>query len=116
VASGVIAARTANDLGLRMAAAGPGSSQWVIIRRGEPAKFAELVPGAYTACVVPFPAEVQGMAAMSYIERNSDKLPAFCHQVTVAAAPAEQSVNVAVELPPYVPDQAGSGAQGSAAH
>jgi uncharacterized GH25 family protein len=109
VASGVIVAKTANDLSLKMAAAGAGASQWVIIRRGEPAKFTELQPGQYSACVVAFPAEVQGMAAMSYIERNSDKLPAVCQQVTVANQPAEQTVNVPVALPAYIPDGGGSG-------
>src|SRR5690606_22254868 len=34
IASGIVVARTANDLGLKMAASGPGSSQWVIIRNG----------------------------------------------------------------------------------
>ena len=109
MATGVIAARTANDLSLRMAAAGPGASQWVIIRQGEPAKFSEVAPGVYTACVVAFPVEVQGMAAMDYVERHSDKLPAFCQQVTVAAAPPEQNVTVAVDIPPYIPDGTGSG-------
>ena len=96
-----------------MAAAGAGASQWVIIRAGEPAKFAELSPGSYTACVVPFPAEVQGMAAMGYVERHGDKLPCFCQQLNVNAAPAEQSANVAVEIPPFIADQTGSGAGSS---
>lgn len=116
VASGVIVAHTANDLSLKMAAAGPGSSQWVIIRRGEPAKFSELMPGQYSACVVAFPAEVKGMAAMGYIEKNSDKLPAVCQVVTVNPTPAEQTVNVAVELPPYIPDGGGSGAGSGSGH
>jgi len=91
-----------------MAAAGAGSSQWVIIRRGEPAKFTELTPGSYSACVVAFPAEVQGMAAMQYIEKHSDSLPAFCQPVTVAQTPAEQLVTVPVDLPPYIGDGSGS--------
>jgi len=109
VATGAIVAKTANDLSLRMAAAGAGSSQWVIIRRGEPAKFSELLPGNYTACVVAFPAEVQGMAAMQYIEKHSDSLPAFCQPVTVAATPVEQQVSVPVDLPPYIADGSGAG-------
>jgi len=108
VATGAIVAKTANDLSLRMAAAGAGSSQWVIIRRGEPAKFSELAPGSYSACVVAFPAEVQGMAAMQYIEKHSDSLPAFCQPVTVAATPAEQIATVPVDLPPFVGDGSGS--------
>ena len=67
------------------------------------------MPGTYSACVVPFPAEVRGMAAMGYVERHGDKLPAFCQGVTVNAAPATQQAQVPVEIPPYIPDQTGSG-------
>jgi len=109
MSSGVFAAKTANDLSVRMAAAGPGASQWIIIRAGEPAKFAEVTPGSYTACVVPFPAEVQGMASMGYVERHGDKLPAFCQAVTVAASPTEQTVTIPVELPPFIPDSPANG-------
>ena len=109
VASGVVVARTATDLGLKMAASGPSSSQWVIIRNGEAAKFNEVVPGNYSACVIPFPAEVQGMAAMGYGERHSDSLPAFCQQVKIGPAPDAQSTTVTVELPPFVADETGSG-------
>jgi hypothetical protein len=107
--SGVIVARTANDLQLRTAAAGMSAMQWVIIRSGEPAKFAEVSPGTYSACVVPFPAEVQGMAAMGYVDRHGDSLPAFCQKVTVAAAPESQTATVPVEIPPFEPDDPGAG-------
>jgi hypothetical protein len=109
VATGTMEAHTANELQLRMAAAGQGSSQWVIVRRGEPAKFAELVPGPYTACVVVFPNEVQAMAALSYAQRHGDKLPAFCLPVIVQPAPETQTASVPVEIPPFIPDGAGSG-------
>lgn len=109
LASGVITAQTATDLSLRMAAAGQGSSQWVIIRAGEPAAFTEITPGTYSACVVPFPTEVQGMAAMGYVERHGDTLPAFCQPINVAPTPATQTANVPVEIPPYVADGSGSG-------
>ena len=87
-----------------MAAAGPGAGQWVIIRNGEPARFSEVHPGNYTVCVVPFPAEVKGMAAMTYGERHGDSLMAFCAPVAVAAAPAEQATALQVDLPPFIPD------------
>jgi uncharacterized GH25 family protein len=107
--SGVIVARTANDLGVKTASAGPGASQWVIIRQGEPAKFTEVAPGLYSACVVPFPSEVQGMAAMSYVDRHGDSLLAYCQKVNVAAAPETQNANVSVEIPPFEPDDPGTG-------
>lgn len=104
LASGNITATTANELGLKMAAAGPGASQWVIVRRGEPARFGEVVPGNYSVCAMPYPAEVKGMAAMTYADRHGDTLLAFCRPVNVSAAPDTQSVVVTVELPPHVAD------------
>jgi len=112
IASGIVVARTATDLGLKMAQSGPSASQWVIIRGGEPAKFNEVLPGNYSVCVIPFPAEVQGMAAMGYADRHSDDLPAYCQQVKVGAAPATQQTTVTVELPAFVPDETGSGSGG----
>ncbi|MDQ3370973.1 MAG: carboxypeptidase-like regulatory domain-containing protein, partial [Myxococcota bacterium] len=115
LASGVITARSMNELGLKMAAAGPGASQWVIVRRGEPARFADVAPGTYSACVVPYPAEVQGMAAMGYAERHGDAMPAFCKQLTVAASPTAQTASVPVELPPFIADGPPGGGSGSQA-
>jgi hypothetical protein len=103
--SGVIAATSAKDLQLRLAAAGPGASQWNILPNGGSATFTALVPGTYTACIVAFPAEVQGMAAMAYVDRHGDTLPAVCKAVVVAPSPAEQTLVVPVELPPFVPDE-----------
>lgn len=115
IVTGALTATTAQELGLKMAAAGAGASQWVIIRSGEPARFADVVPGAYTACIAPFPAEVKGMAAIGYGERHGDTLPAFCRPVQVGAAPASQTVTIPVELPAFIPDAppAGSGSSGS---
>ena len=104
LASGNISATTGNELGLKMAAAGPGASQWVIVRRGEPARFVEVVPGNYSICSVPYPAEVRGMAAMTYADRHGDTLLAFCKPINVGAAPETQAATLAVELPPYVAD------------
>jgi uncharacterized GH25 family protein len=109
--TGTMTASTASELSLKMAAAGPGASQWVIVRQGEPAVFTEVAPGTYSACVVPFPAEVKGMGAMGYAERHGDKLPAVCKPVIVQASPDKQGVSVPVEIPPYIPDAPqGSGA------
>ncbi|MBL9012751.1 MAG: carboxypeptidase regulatory-like domain-containing protein [Myxococcales bacterium] len=104
LATGVISVKTASELSLRMAQAGAGASQWIIIRQGEPAVFKEVVPGAYSVCVAPFPAEVRGMAAMGYSERHGDTLPAFCKSLNVASGSTAQSADVAVELPPFIPD------------
>jgi hypothetical protein len=108
LSTGVIVAATSRDLSLHLAAAGPGASQWIIVRGGEPASFSEVAPGAYTVCVVPFPSEIRGMGAMGYAERHGDKLPAFCKQLTVAGSPTTQSTQLAVELPAVIPEPDGT--------
>jgi hypothetical protein len=104
LATGTIVAKTSSELSLKMAAAGPGASQWVIVRNGEPARFGDVVAGSYSLCAVPFPAEVKGMSAMGYAERHGDTLPAFCKPVTVAPSPDTQPAQLAVELPPFIQD------------
>src|SRR3569623_2102599 len=109
LATGTITAHTASELQLMIAGAGAGASQLAIVRHGEPASFTEVMPGTYSACVVPYPAEVQGMAAMGYMDRHGDKLAAFCMPATIAASPDHQTVTIPVDIPPYIPDGQGSG-------
>jgi hypothetical protein len=107
--TGSINATTYNDLTVKLAGAGAGASQFVIIRNGEPARFSEVMPGNYTICIVPYPAEVRGMAAMGYIERHADTLNAFCKPLVVAASPPVQATTISVDLPAFVNDGQGSG-------
>ncbi|MEZ4365786.1 MAG: carboxypeptidase-like regulatory domain-containing protein [Kofleriaceae bacterium] len=104
IASGVLAVASARELEQRLAAAGGGTSQWRVAMAGGAVTFDELVPGGYTVCAVPFPREIQGMAAMGYVELHGDELPAFCQQVTVAPAPATQQVAVTVVPPALIVD------------
>jgi uncharacterized GH25 family protein len=113
IANSSITAKTQSELSLKMAAAGPGASQWVIVRNGEPARFAEVAAGTYSACAVPYPAEVKGMAAMGYAERHGDSLLAFCKPLTVGAAPDAQAATMPVDLPPFIPDAPPGGGSGS---
>lgn len=113
LASGVIAVKNQNELQLRLASAGPGASQWLILRNGEPASFKELMPGTYSACVVAFPTEVVGMAAMGYSERHGDALPAVCKAIAVGASPTTQSTEILVDVPAMIPDAPPPGGGGS---
>jgi len=112
--TGTLVATTYNELSLKLAAAGAGASQLVIIRNGEPARLSEIAAGTYSLCIVPYPAEVKGFGAMGYIERHGDSLLSFCKPVSVAPSPDAQNVAVSVELPPFVADPAPPGG-GSAA-
>jgi hypothetical protein len=109
ISSAPITAKMYSELGLKMAAAGLGSSAWVIVRAGAPASFTNLAAGTYSVCAMVLPREVKGMAGFGYIERHSDSLPAFCRSVVVQAAPTTQTASLDVELPPFIPDDTGTG-------
>ena len=81
----------------------------MIIRNGELARLSEVAPGAYSLCIVPYPTEVKGMAAMGYIERHGDSLLAFCKPVTVTPSPTTQAIQISVEVPPFEGDPAPPG-------
>jgi hypothetical protein len=102
--SGALSAKTASELSLRLAAAGAGTSQRVIARAGQPARFTEVAPGAYSLCVTPFPVEVSGLAAIDYAANHGDALPTYCKPVTVPASPTQQATSIAVEIPPFIAD------------
>ena len=109
--NGAFAATTYSALSRALAAAGAGSSQFLVVRHGEAAAFAEVTPAAYTACFVPLPLAVRGRAATSYLDRHAGDLAAFCAPAQVAASPATQVVSVPVVVPPMLdPTGAGSGA------
>jgi uncharacterized GH25 family protein len=110
LASGTLNAATASALSLQLAALGQSLSQWVIIRQGAPATFSTVVPGTYSACVVPFPSEISGRGAMSYVEKHGNGLPAYCVAVIVQPTPDTQTVTIPVQIPPFIPDSTtGSG-------
>jgi len=102
--SAPITAKTASELSLRVAAAGAGTSQRVVARGGQPAHFTEVSPGSYSLCVTPYPVEVSGPAAIDYAASHGDTLLVYCKSVAVPAAPAQQTTDIAVEVPPFIPD------------
>lgn len=111
--SGTLAAKNARELGLQLAAMGPSASQWIIVRNGEPAVFKEVTAGSYTACAVPMPLEVKGMAAMGYQDRHGDTLPSYCKAIAVQGA-APQTTVIAVEIPTLEPEPGDGSGSGSA--
>jgi hypothetical protein len=113
LASGAITAGTTTDLMLKLASAGPGTSARIPIASGEPKQFSDLSAGLYSVCITPAPREVKGQAAVQYMMSHSNVLATFCKQITIAASPTDQSVQVEVEVPAMLtaPDRtAGSGA------
>jgi hypothetical protein len=105
LANGAVSATNASGLSLQMAALGAGASQLAISLTGGPITYSEVIPGAYSICVVPFPSDIVPSAAMGYIQQHGQTLPAFCQSEVVTPAPAAQSATVQVTIPP-----SGSGA------
>jgi uncharacterized GH25 family protein len=106
LANGAVTATNASALSLQMAALGAGASQLAISLTGGPITYSEVIPGAYSICVVPFPSDVTPSSAMGYIQMHGQMLPAFCQSEVVTPAPAAQSATVQVTIPP---NSAGSG-------
>jgi protocatechuate 3,4-dioxygenase beta subunit len=103
-ARGKVTAKTAKQLQIELAGRDAGFSSFDMSFGGNPARIDGLAPADYTVCAMPYPAEVRGIQeTLDYMEREGDKLPIFCKAVTVKARPKEQSIEVAVELPAYVP-------------
>lgn len=105
LASGAVAAANGRELQERLARQGDGMSTMAIMIAGGPATFRELTAGMYTVCLLPLPGGLQGPQAMRYAMNHGEDLPAFCRQVEVKAAPAEQQVEVEVTIPPMLPDE-----------
>lgn len=107
-----ITATTANDLALQITGSGASYAQRSALVGSQPAMFTALAPGSYSVCIVPLPAEVRFQDARGYADRHADTLRSFCQAVTVAPSPDQQSIQVPVTLPAFVPDPPGTGGAG----
>src|SRR5262249_45617248 len=78
LASGTILARTAEELSDAINARGAGASYSAISFKDEAAKLEKVRPGAYSACVIPIPGDVNSPADMMRLSGRLDKLIAVC--------------------------------------
>jgi protocatechuate 3,4-dioxygenase beta subunit len=100
---GTVEARTHADLDRLGTTRDTNRSTFGMSFGGKPARITGLPPGVTTVCVCPYPDEVDPVASEDYMVREGDKLPVFCKQLTLAAAPAEQQLQITVEIPKFVP-------------
>jgi hypothetical protein len=98
--SGTVQATTANQLVDAAAARGDGSAHMGFVFGGVPASLPSVTPGAYTACAVPIPIDLQGPRDLAQIRDKRDQLICVCIPVTIAASPDAQTVTVQVPVPP----------------
>jgi len=76
-------------------AVGGAAGMVIWLGSGTPA-FEELVPGNYSACVIPITGSIMDQQLMQRIFANLDKLEVFCQAVTIKPAPTTQSLTVTV--------------------
>ena len=100
----------ASDVSIQLAGAGAGASQVTVAHGSEPATFTDVqAPGADSVCLIPLPPDLSGRSAQGYLQAHATKLQAFCKPVTVAASPAQQTIDIPVTLPPPAGNGSGSG-------
>jgi len=97
---GQLTATTAKELERNTLALDGAQSAFGMAVGGNPARIEKLATGSYTVCASPFPAEV-GFDVEEYMVREGDNLPVFCKQVQVSRG--EAALDIAVEIPTYVP-------------
>jgi len=100
--TGRVVATTGEQLADAVAERGEGSLHPGFVMKSQPAKFDGVVPGAYSACAVPIPGDINSPADMMRIQQNLDKLVCACIPATVAESPSQQTLNVPVPIPPPI--------------
>jgi hypothetical protein len=84
-----------------------GMLMWLGPISGYPT-FAELIPGDYSACVIPITGSLMDQQLIGRIFANMDKLAVVCKPVKVTPAPKEQETSVTVPaMTPLPPEEDG---------
>jgi hypothetical protein len=78
-----------------------GSARMVFATAGNPARFDEVAPGAYSVCTIPIAGDLNDPVFAQRLQRHADQLAVYCQPVQVAASPREQTIPVVV--PPMAP-------------
>ncbi len=80
-----------------------GMSFW--LGAGDP-KFAEILPGDYSLCAIPFTGAITDPQLMERVMRNLDKLLAVCTPLTLAATPKDPTTTLVLPAMPPLPADA----------
>jgi carboxypeptidase family protein len=100
--TGKVAAATADQMYEAFAVRGEGAGYQLLLFKGEPGKLERVPPGAYTACSIPFPGDINSIADMQKLRDKLDKLPVVCTAEAVAATPSAQTLVVPVPAAPVL--------------
>jgi protocatechuate 3,4-dioxygenase beta subunit len=80
---------------------GGGSARVEIANDGKQAAFDNVVPGAYSACIIPISGDMSDQTFQNRLQEFQDQIEVHCKSVIVRGAPAEQTF-IAV-VPPMKP-------------
>ena len=99
-----ITPKTGRDLKLAMTTLGEASNHQGMSMDGAPAKLADLAPGHFTLCAMAYPLELKEMSqVMDYLTREGDQMAVNCMPLQVSPSSGVQSVQIAVDVPAYIP-------------
>lgn len=96
------AASNAEQFTEAFAERGEGALHPGFVLKGQPAKFDTVVPGAYSACAIPLPGDINSAADLLKLRDKADQLPVACILTTVRDSPAQQAITVPVPAPPVL--------------
>ncbi len=99
VMGGLVDAHTAIEVEQALAAHGAGGFQQAMLMNAQPNKFANLVPGSWSVCILPVAGDLNDSSDTEKLMKDPDVLPVTCKPVVVAPSPNDQSVTIQVSVP-----------------
>jgi hypothetical protein len=98
--SGSFRAPNADVFNERFGELGAGATHQGFQLKGNPVTFEDVEPGAYTACVIPIPGDINSPADMRLVQESLDKLIVKCEPAKIAESPQAQELRIEVPPPP----------------
>lgn len=93
---GEVVAANGKQLTETFTARAGSASMMKLVTGGAPAVFADLVPGAYTLCVVPLAGDLDDPSFMQRVQAHASALRVDCLPAPIAASPTAQSLTATV--------------------
>ena len=84
-----------------LSSSGGGAAKMVFAMGASPARFTQVAAGAYSVCILPITGDMNDQRFVQRLQEQAENLAVYCSRTTVTAAPAEQTITVAV--PPMAP-------------
>ncbi len=103
LAPGTWNVKTVGELQTQFMRGGINGGQSRMAMGGKDAAFTRLVPGRYSACIIPFGGDMSDPRALQRIQEHPELLEVHCRKVTVADTPDAQTFETTVPAPKPLP-------------